>query len=248
MIVTENASCERHGDFVFERFVPAIGELLYDGPAICPECMRERRAVKDAEQRRKWEIERLACRIRAVGAPPRYARKQFADFTATTSAQRRVLTAATRFAEKLAPQSASSLLMLGRPGTGKTHLGIAIAFAAAECGLSARYTTLTDAMRAIKATYARGSEDDAAAVLDALIRPDVLVLDEVGGSMSEHEQKLLFEIVDGRYCDLGSTVVISNATASELEHAIGERLMDRLGENVIELIFDWPSHRRRAAA
>jgi DNA replication protein DnaC len=166
-----------------------------------------------------------------------------------TPAQRRVLTAAMRFAEKLERQSARSLLMLGRPGTGKTHLGIAIAFAAAERGLSARYTTLTDAMRAIKTTYRRNSDETDDAVLDALIRPDVLVLDEVGGgAVSEHEMRLLFEIIDGRYCGLGSTVVISNATAAELEHAIGERLMDRLGENAIDLIFDWPSHRRRAAA
>ena len=80
------------------------------------------------------------------------------------------------------------------------------------------------------------------------IRPDLLILDEVGVQFgSETEKMILFEIINGRYEQLKPTIVISNL-ADALTDYLGERVVDRLREGGGRmLIFDWPSYRRQAA-
>jgi DNA replication protein DnaC len=41
------------------------------------------------------------------------------------------------------------------------------------------------------------------------------------------------------------TIVISNLGTAALTELVGERAADRLGENGVDLHFDWPSFRRR---
>ncbi len=116
---------------------------------------------------------------------------------------------------------------------------------------TAAYRTLGGILQAIRATFDGGSGQSEGSILDALIRPSLLVLDEVGASKeapSDFELSRLFSIINGRYERMLPTIVISNLGAKELPAAMGERSADRLREGGgIVLPFDWASHRGREA-
>ena len=81
---------------------------------------------------------------------------------------------------------------------------------------------------------------------------DLLVLDEVGVQFdSDSEKLIMFDVINGRYNDLKSTIVISNypitakGKSPSVASVLGERNMDRLRENGGKLVtFDWESHRK----
>ena len=139
-------------------------------------------------------------------------------------------------------------MFCGGVGAGKTHLAVGIAHRLMEQGRIAVFTSVINAIRRVKDTYRRDSGQSEAQVVAGFIRPDLLILDEVGVQFgSETEKMILFEIINGRYEQLKPTIVISNL-ADALTDYLGERVVDRLREGGGRmLIFDWPSYRRQAA-
>ena len=110
-----------------------------------------------------------------------------------------------------AAKSGASLVFCGGVGAGKTHLAVGIAHRLMEQGRIAVFTSVINAIRRVKDTYRRDSGQSEAQVVAGFIRPDLLILDEVGVQFgSETEKMILFEIINGRYEQLKPTIVISN--------------------------------------
>jgi DNA replication protein DnaC len=96
----------------------------------------------------------------------------------------------------------------------------------------------------VKDTYRRDSERSESQVMADFMRPRLLVLDEVGVSLgSEHEKMLMFEIINERYQNQLSTLLLSNLTRAEITEYLGHRIMDRFAEGGAVVAFDWQSHR-----
>src|SRR4051812_48733966 len=74
-------------------------------------------------------------------------------------------------------QAKANVALLGPPGVGKTHIAVALAVAACRAGFTVYFTTLDDMVRHLKAADAIGR---LARKLRAYLRPNVLVIDEVG--------------------------------------------------------------------
>ena len=101
-------------------------------------------------------------------------------------------------------------MFCGGVGAGKTHLAVGIAHRLMEQGRIAVFTSVINAIRRVKDTYRRDS-GQSRQVVAGFIRPDLLILDEVGVQFgSETEKMILFEIINGRYEQLKPTIVISN--------------------------------------
>ena len=113
-----------------------------------------------------------------------------------------------------------------------------------------RYTNCTKALRDIKETYRRGSTGSEAEVINRFVKSDLLVIDEViaehsiSGELSKHDKYLLFEIINQRYEQMRSTIIVSNADQTHLAKQLGESTLDRILENSITLAFNWDSYRR----
>lgn len=90
-----------------------------------------------------------------------------------------------------------SLIVEGRPGTGKTHLCIAIAYRAIQNGYTALFTTATALIDDLRVAAA---EHRLKAAVEAYLEPDVLVCDEIGYlGYGEGAADVLFQVVDRRY-------------------------------------------------
>ncbi|MCO8161047.1 ATP-binding protein [Pseudomonas sp. 21LCFQ010] len=243
------AECEIHGSYD-QKVTALLGREFKGG---CPECQRianeEREAAERAEKAHQLRIA-MARKLGAALIPKRFAEKTLAQYVAESRPQALALAICQRYVEVFGEvqKTGRCLMLLGKPGTGKTHLGAGIANdLMRNTSATAVYRTVGAVLQAIRATYDRSSDKSEAEILSSLIEPDLLVLDEVGVSKeqpSDFELTTLFAIINGRYEQVRPTVVISNLDAAQLPQAMGERCVDRLREGGgVVVVFDWESQR-----
>lgn len=76
-------------------------------------------------------------------------------------------------------QRAENVVLLGSPGVGKTHLAVGLALKALKSGMVVYYTTLSHLVEDLKKALSSGKLEKRWRVY---LRPDILVIDEVGYS------------------------------------------------------------------
>jgi DNA replication protein DnaC len=150
----------------------------------------ERLVAAETVERREARIARVA---RQAGFPFLKTLEEF-DFTFQQSIDRPAL------GPYLGPELVSggkSLILWGKPGLGKTALCIALAYKAIQNGATARFVTCTDLIGQL--VLARG-RSDWEAELQRFLRPEVLVIDEVGYlTYGPYAANTLFPVIDRRY-------------------------------------------------
>lgn len=238
--------CAEHGAFISQGFRLRGADRWSE----CPVCADIKSQKADEEERRRRDAENNERRLRNLigraAIPPRFVGKRFDNYVADSEAQARALSLCREYAESFDErlEAGSSLILCGKPGTGKTHLACAIANHILETH-HPMFSRVFDAVRTIKATWGRGADQTETQAIRTFIQPDLLILDEVGMQFgSDAEMLLLFEIINGRYEAMLPTIVLSNLPITELKSFLGDRVMDRLREGGGRYIaFDWESHR-----
>jgi DNA replication protein DnaC len=132
------------------------------------------------------------------------------DFSAQPGLDRRLIDelATGRFLAE-----ARSVVFLGPPGVGKTHLAIALGVVTAELGHRVYFTTATDMSRRLAKALA---ENRLHREMGNLVRPKLLILDEVGYlPLDTAQASLLFQVISSRYERGGATILTSNKAFSD---------------------------------
>lgn len=243
-------TCDKHGAYTAKQLetLPDCLPLITS----CPTCAAEARAVEqqraEADERRQRDHRMESLRVRS-GIPARFRDRTLENYRAETDRQKFAISVAKRMTRSIIdePHKGASLVFCGNPGTGKTHIACAIGHELIGALRSVHFGTVLSAVRHVKETYRRDSERSESDAIADLCAPDLLILDEVGVQVgSEHEKMIVFEIINERYQECKSTILISNLTRDELTAYIGERVMDRFAESGAVIAFDWASHRRAA--
>lgn len=245
----EARQCEQHGEFVAKCH---IGKMW----SKCPVCAEE---VERQEQERK-EQERAQARARQwqerlghSGIPLRFHDRTLSGYQAQSDAQQAALDFAKEYALDFeqVQKTGRGAVFVGRPGTGKTHLAVGIGlYAMRKFHARVLFITVQRAIRSVKDTWAKGAQQSESEAIDALVEPDLLILDEVGVQFgSEFERNTLFDVLNERYELRKPTIFLSNLASDELADFLGERVMDRLREDGGRVIpFAWDSYRGKAQA
>lgn len=236
--------------------------MLSDGWSTpeCPLCEHKRKSEADSKARatasmlesRRRDAERSARRARSA-IPPRFAEKRFDSFRRHTGGAIEPARAAEAYADDYPTvrRDGRCLILCGAPGTGKTHLACAILNRVFDQhGAEVRYMSFAAAVRSVKETYSPAATLTEQQAINALVAPDMLVLDEVGVQFGTEAEKIIgFEIINARYEALKPTIVVSNLAIANLETCLGERVLDRLRENGGEyLAFKGESYRGEPVA
>lgn len=196
------------------------GDLV--APPLCPACEIEAKrqqdlAIQAARQREKQDrAKRIEDLLAGAGVPPRYRRCSLENYQGPLPAERPVM-------------------LLGGPGTGKTHLAVAylrqwiINFGA----VGAWFCRVLDLMRRLR--QGSDSEDLISRYGRELL---FLVLDDLGAELAtDFAVQAIYDLVDLRYAYNLPLIITSNLDIREIGGIYGTHFLSRLQEmgEVVEL-------------
>ncbi len=142
------------------------------------------------------------------------------------------------------------LHLLGPPGTGKSHLAIALGVEAVRAGRSVYFSPLADIVASLARAEREGSLRER---LRFLCRASLLIVDEIGYlPVGAGAGNLFFQLVNARY-ERGAMILTSNRGFAEWGEVFGDQvvataLLDRLLHHAVVVQIEGASYRLRQHA
>jgi DNA replication protein DnaC len=240
-------------------------KLVKQAGDVCPLCQgtgwKSISGTKDAPRDRR--VTRCDCQLRARGAsllaaariPKRYEHCELASYTTDFPGAHASLAfahlSACKFAQEYDPRDGTGLLIIGKIGTGKTHLAVGIIKELMlNKGIPSLFYDYRELLKEIQNSYNATVQTTELDVLRPVFETDVLVLDELGAvKPTEWVWDTVSLILNTRYNDNRTTIITTNfedgASAkadgvdglrrSSREDTLGDRIGDRMRSRLHEM-------------
>jgi DNA replication protein DnaC len=140
-----------------------------------------------------------------------------------------------------------NLVFLGPPGTGKTHLAIALGLKAVQQGHRTLFTSAMSLIAALTKAYAENRLEER---LKQYSLPKLLIIDEIGYiPIDQHGAHLFFQLISRRY-ERGAIVLTSNQSFGQWGEVFGNAviataILDRLLHHSVVINIKGESYRLR---
>jgi DNA replication protein DnaC len=224
--------CETHGEYDSQHMEINLASKIFHFDSTCPMCEVE-------EEKKKVEKPKAAVTVswHKIGIPPLYKDCSFKTFNAYCERllklegffKRVCMNWKSQIAEK-----GMNVLITGDPGAGKTHMAISVLKTLVASGMNGFYTQEQDFYSKLR----EAEWEDKSKVKASVIRPDVLVMDEIGMApkMTDFESKEFLNLVNARTSNLRPTIFISNRSQEELSNLYGEAIWSRMTQHKTPVI------------
>ena len=202
------------------------------GHRLCKLCTKEKVHHSHAAYENELQQRLLQQKIKNSGLNKRYLDRGFKNYVVACPAQDNAIKLCQAFAQQIISDHYPNLLLIGTPGTGKTHLSASIIRNILHNSTkSARYYTSAEIAQKIMDTWSDASRSEKE-VIEHFSSFDLLVIDEYG-LHDRHEKRLemVHKVLYARYDNMKSTILISNFSVIMMEKDLGCRLWSRLHED-----------------
>lgn len=142
----------------------------------------------------------------------------------------------------------ANVIFLGTVGLGKSHLATALGYAARQESHTVLFANAIDAINHLSAAQKKNALK---IELRKYLRPDLLILDEIGYlPIDQHGADLLFQIISQRY-ERGSIVLTTNkpfkqwASIFNNDSTVASAVLDRLLHHAETVVLEGPSFRMK---
>lgn len=115
-----------------------------------------------------------------------------------------------------------NLIFIGNPGTGKTHLSTAVALRALSKNFKVLFTPVSEMLYQLHISKA---DNTYYKKLEEYLRPDLLVLDELGfKKFPQYAADDFFEVISKRY-EAGSLIITTNKSFEDWSTIFGDSIL-----------------------
>ena len=230
---------------IFKKMVDAV-EVANAAPDdyINPAERRER------EEAERWEYEQMSYRAmlrrEAFNDVPAAALWRFESAAVTTPQLAKARGYVQHWDEF--KKAGIGLIMFGNVGTGKSYAAGCIANALIDRLESVLFVGMSDVVNRMQGNF--GTDRDH--YMKSLMRPDLLILDDLGAERNtSFGKERVFDVVDKRLLSGKPMIVTTNIPLSVMKQAADlddRRIFDRILEVCVPIMFDGDSFRKSTAA
>jgi DNA replication protein DnaC len=238
--------------------------LIKTAADVCPLCEGTgwKTLPASSSSPRDRRVTRCDCQLRtrtgallaAARIPKRYEHCELASYTADFPGAHPSLAfahlSASRFAQEYDPRDGMGLLIIGKIGTGKTHLAVGITKDLVNRGVPCLFYDYRELLKQIQNSYNATVQTTELDVLRPVFETDVLILDELGAvKPTEWVWDTVSLILNARYNNNRTTIITTNYTNGQSAEAderqgikrinreptLGDRVGDRMRSRLLDM-------------
>lgn len=220
-------------------------KIVMFGRTQCETCCKQAIERGNAEHDKAVNIMVREKHFSGAMLPHRHSESGFKNYDVQHDGHKVAKAECFKFAKNFVVQNATNnLIMVGRTGTGKTHLACAVARNALDARKYVRYVTSEDMAGEISSAWSKPDDSEASAIY-RFTDCDLLILDEYG-LHDQHETRLqlVHKVLYARYDAKKATMLITNWTVEQLKENLGDRLWSRFQHDGLTVVdCNWSDNR-----